>query len=206
MLSLQAHTRLSDGLLLLNGVEVARSPGKEDDLRGMYGALGLDYPKFHKMDRYGKLALLAVEPLFAKLKDEGVDVQNTVGIITVNRSASLATDIEHWEPVSREEPASPAVFVYTLPNTGTGEITIRHKVFGPSICLAAEAPDAELLLTIAEGMVRGEGMQHIIVGRADIFAAPYSAGFALLGSGAGTPITPDGLRAILTTAPWTEKN
>lgn len=206
MLSLQAHTRLAEGLLLLNGVEVARTGGGEDDLRGIYNALGLDYPKFHKMDRYGKLALLAVEPLFAKLKDEGADVQNTVGIITVNRSASLATDIEHWEPIARKEPASPAVFVYTLPNTGAGEITIRHKVFGPSICLAAEVPDADLLLTIAEGMLRDEAMRHVIMGRADIFAAPYSAGFALLGTGAGTPLTPDGLRAILTTAPWTEKN
>lgn len=206
MLILQAHTRLSDGLLLLNGVEVARAVGGEDDLRGIYNAQGLDYPKFHKMDRYGKLALLAVEPLFAKLKDEGADVQNALGIITVNRSASLATDMEHWEPVSRKEPASPAVFVYTLPNTGTGEITIRHKVFGPSICLAADTLDAGLLLTIAEGMLRHDGMRHVIVGCADIFAAPYSAGFALLGTGAGTPTTPDGLRAILTTAPWTEKN
>ncbi|MEO8066998.1 MAG: hypothetical protein ABI599_04820 [Flavobacteriales bacterium] len=206
-MKLLATTRIQDGRLLFNDTELAHGIGEDSDfLRALYGGLGMDYPKFHKMDRYARLSLLAAEPLYRKLREEGADIVNAVGLVTVNRSASAATDTEHWEPVSRGESASPAVFVYTLPNTGAGEITIRHGAFGPSICLASEHPDCDLLLTIADDMIASQGMTHVIVGWSDIFAAPYwsgpptlpFAGFALIGLDAGTPITPTGLQAILT--------
>jgi hypothetical protein len=199
MLKLVSSTRIEGGALSLDGTELARGVGADADvLRALYTGLRMDYPKFHKMDRYARLAVLASEPLYRRLREGGADIANAVGLITVNRSASAATDIEHWEPVSRGESASPAVFVYTLPNTGAGEITIRHGAFGPSICLVSERPDCDLLLTIVGDMVNAQGVQHVIVGWADIFAAPQFAAFALLGADAGTPITSTGLEAILT--------
>lgn len=199
MLSIIAHTRLQDGRLTLNGKELAHGVGGDTELlRALYTGLGMDYPKFHKMDRYARLSLLAAEPLYRKLREEGADIANAVGLITVNRSASAATDVEHWQPVLRGESASPAVFVYTLPNTGAGEITIRQGVFGPSICLVGARPECDLLLTIARDMFEAQGMGHVIVGWSDIFAAPLFAGFALIGLDAGTPITSTGLQAILT--------
>ncbi|MFZ1688325.1 MAG: hypothetical protein WAU70_12925 [Flavobacteriales bacterium] len=199
MLNIIAHSRLQDGGLALNGTELAHGTGGDTELlRALYTGLGMDYPKFHKMDRYARLALLAAEPLYRILREEGADIANAVGLITMNQSASAATDAEHWQPVSRGESASPAVFVYTLPNTGAGEITIRQGAFGPSICLVSERPDCDLLLTIAGDMIVAQDMHHVIVGWADIFAAPLFAGFALIGPGAGTPLTSTGLQAILT--------
>ncbi|MBP6573631.1 MAG: hypothetical protein KA230_04215 [Flavobacteriales bacterium] len=207
MLNLVASTRLTGGRLSLNGNDLAEGQGEDAEmLRALYTAVGLDYPKFHKMDMYARLALLASEPLYRMLRADGADIKNAVGLITLNRSGSAATDVEHWEPVRRGETASPAVFVYTLPNTGAGEITIRHGAFGSSICLVSERPDCDLLLTIADDMITTQGMTHVIVGWSDIFAAPFAngpsttlfAGFALIGHGAGTPLTPTGLQAILT--------
>lgn len=207
MLNIIASTCVEGGRLTLNGTELARGTGEDAELlRALYVGLGMDYPKFHKMDRYARLALLAAEPLYRKLREEGADIANAVGLVTMNRSASAATDAEHWQPVSRGESASPAVFVYTLPNTGAGEITIRHAAFGPSICLVSECPDCDLLLTIAGDMILAQEMHHVIVGWSDIFAAsrrigtktPLFAGFALIGPGAGTPLTSTGLEAILT--------
>lgn len=199
MLKIIASTRLQDGRLTLNGTELAHGSGEDTEmLRALYVGLGLDYPKFHKMDRYARLALLTAEPLYRKLHEEGADIANAVGLITVNRSGSARTDAEHWQPVSHGESASPAVFVYTLPNTGAGEITIRHGAFGPSICLVSEQPECDLLLTIAADMFAAQDMHHVIVGWSDIFAAPLFAGFALIGPGAGTPLTSTGLQAILT--------
>ncbi len=207
MLNLLASTRLTGGRLSLNGNELAQGHGEDAAmLRALYTAIGMDYPKFHKMDAYARLALLAAEPLYRMLRTDGADIENAVGLITLNGSGSAATDVEHWEPVRRGELASPAVFVYTLPNTGAGEITIRHGAFGPSICLISEHPDPDLLLTITDDMITTQGMTHVIVGWSDIFATPFwsgpptlpFAGFALIGHGAGTPLTPTGLQAILT--------
>lgn len=199
MLNIIASTRVEGGRLSLTGKELAYGACEDAELlRALYVGLGMDYPKFHKMDRYARIALLAAEPLYRKLREEGADIANAVGLVTVNRSASAATDAEHWQPVSHGESASPGVFVYTLPNTGAGEITIRQGAFGPSICLVSARPDCDLLLTIAGDMILAQDMHHVIIGWADIFGAPLFAGFALIGPGAGTPLTSTGLQAILT--------
>ena len=52
-------------------------------------------------------------------------------LIKQNEHSCLETDIEHQEEVNKQK-ASPAVFVYTLPNIVIGEISIRNKWFGES--------------------------------------------------------------------------
>ena len=102
MLNLVASTRLTGGRLSLNGNDLAEGQGEDAEmLRALYTAVGLDYPKFHKMDMYARLALLASEPLYRMLRADGADIANAIGLITLNRSGSAATDVEHWEPVRR---------------------------------------------------------------------------------------------------------
>ena len=55
-----------------------------------------------------------------------------MGMLLANAASSLHTDIRHQQLIDREgdQAASPAVFVYTLPNVVSGEICIRHKIQG----------------------------------------------------------------------------
>jgi len=97
-------------------------------LLSVYQKLALQYPKFYKMDNLSKLGLLAAEVL---LKDSDIKDRVTpeeTGIILCNSNASLDTDIRYLE--TAKELASPAQFVYTLPNIVIGEISIRHGFKG----------------------------------------------------------------------------
>lgn len=80
------------------------------------------------MDDLCKLGYVAAEYLlegktFAPLE---------MGMLLANAASSLHTDIRHQQLIDREgdQAASPAVFVYTLPNVVSGEICIRHKIQG----------------------------------------------------------------------------
>ena len=84
--------------------------------------------KFYKMDDLCKLGYVAAEYL---LKDKTF-APLEMGMLLANAASSLHTDIRHQQLIDREgdQAASPAVFVYTLPNVVSGEICIRHKIQG----------------------------------------------------------------------------
>ena len=119
-------------------------PGKLDDfLEAAYAFLKVDYPKFYKMDNLSKLGFLAAEVL---LKDRELvkeyDAEN-VALVLSNAHSSLDTDLRYNE--SAKTLASPALFVYTLPNIVAGEICIRHKIKGENAFFISPAFDPELL-------------------------------------------------------------
>lgn len=95
-------------------------------LKKLYKYLDIGYSKFFKMDSLSKLSFLAAE---LALKDCEFDVSNT-GLVMSNSASSLDSDRKHQESIEDPENyfPSPAVFVYTLPNIGIGEISIRHKI------------------------------------------------------------------------------
>jgi hypothetical protein len=109
-----------DGMLLW---EADQELELTDFLRAGYDHFSGQYPKFHKMDVLSKLGWLAAEVL---LKDTGVPTlpPEQVGMVLSNRSSSLDTDLRYYATV--KDFASPALFVYTLPNIVMGEISIRH--------------------------------------------------------------------------------
>lgn len=107
-------------------------------LKEIYKKLDLDYPKFHKMDGLSKLGFLATEILSEKRK-----FREDTALIFANSASSLETDSEFQE--STRSFASPALFVYTLPNIVLGEISIRHKLQSENAFFISEAFDAELL-------------------------------------------------------------
>lgn len=109
---------------------IARATATDADL--VNARLG---PRFGRLDRLSRLALLAVECLgfdFSSLPSE------RVGICLVVRAGSLSTDIEYWN--GRNDPGgpSPLLFTYTLPSSALGEIAIRHRLTGPVLCLVGE--------------------------------------------------------------------
>lgn len=89
----------------------------------------IQYPKFHKMDSLCKLGFMGADILLnnRKIAEEYNPFQ--IGMILSNRNSSLDTDLKHQRQIL-SGPASPAVFVYSLPNIVIGEICIRHGIKG----------------------------------------------------------------------------
>ena len=104
------------------------SPEVEEFLANLYKFSKAKYPKFYKMDQLSKLGWLTAEILIDDEFKEQNYRTDEVGIVLSNASASLDTDIRYYESVA--DIPSPALFVYTLPNIVSGEISIRHGFKG----------------------------------------------------------------------------
>nr|MBP6625733.1 hypothetical protein [Chitinophagaceae bacterium] len=88
-----------------------------------------------KMDTLSKFGFLAAEFL---LKNQQLDQISPYqkGLIFQNKSSSLATDKAYSQTIV--DIASPALFVYTLPNIVLGEISIRHQFKGENSFFIAD--------------------------------------------------------------------
>ena len=102
-----------------------------DEITGFYRLLQVDYPKFFKMDGLSKLGFLASEMLLTDTENRFTPRED-VAIICFNRSSSLEIDTQYQATIADNENyfPSPSLFVYTLPNIVTGEISIRNSFFG----------------------------------------------------------------------------
>jgi hypothetical protein len=114
-----------NGQLLFDDVNTADA---QQFLTNAYKHFGINYPRFYKMDGLSKLGWLAAEIL---LQNAGINQKYApaeVCVLLMNSSSSLDTDRKYYETVAKM--ASPALFVYTLPNIVMGEICIRHGFKG----------------------------------------------------------------------------
>ncbi|MBV6405352.1 MAG: hypothetical protein IT228_11845 [Flavobacteriales bacterium] len=177
-----AHARLAPGAFTLDGTPLATPGGTpEEALRTCYQALAMDYPKFHKMDLAAKLTVLVAEPVVRVARERGADLTEATGVLALGASGCLGTDVEHWRVRQATGLASPAVFVYTLPNIGVGELTIRHGMHGPSLCLMTEAPDAPEALMAARLLRRDPRVRWLVCLWSDIFADRFEAQAVVFG-------------------------
>lgn len=125
------------------------------------------------MDNLSKLGWLAAEIL---LQDRLILTdyqQEDIGIVLSNASASLDTDIKYFE--TTKQFASPALFVYTLPNIVMGEICIRHQFKGENAFFICEKFDAELLYNYVDILINSNILQVCICGWVEVFEEEYKA-------------------------------
>ena len=143
--------------------------GAKDDIVGRYRVLGVAYPKFFKMDTLCRLGFVAVEELL-RGHEEQIDAEHTA-LILANRSASLKNDKDYQATIADPENyfPSPALFVYTLPNIVTGELAIRHGLYGETAFYVLEKEDD--LLPIVEATLREPQIRSAIVGWVECSAA-----------------------------------
>ncbi|HMG82846.1 MAG TPA: hypothetical protein VK559_07410 [Ferruginibacter sp.] len=136
-----------------------------------YHHFGMNYPKFYKMDAISKLGLLAAEIL---LKD-GFKIEHykteDVGIVLSNANSSLDTDLKYFE--TTKEMASPALFVYTLPNIVIGEISIKHKLKGENAFFVSEKFDAGFMQQYVSNLFNNNILQACICGWVEVFGEEY---------------------------------
>lgn len=106
-----------------------------DFLQQAYLLLEVNYPKYYKMDILSKLGFLAAEFLLKNQELSQISPYQK-GLIFQNKSSSLATDKAYSQTIT--DIASPALFVYTLPNIVLGEISIRHQFKGENSFFIAD--------------------------------------------------------------------
>jgi len=116
-------------------------------IKGFYKQEEISYPKFYKMDAQCKLAFIGAELLFRGV-DRSLYKDDEIAMVFSNSESTLATDKAYWE--STKELASPALFVYTLPNIMMGEVAIKNKIKGENIFLVCEEFDEEFLMQQAK--------------------------------------------------------
>ncbi len=133
-----AHSYVCPKGTYLNGNRLFDTSEEENPLKSAYQQLGVEYPKFYKMDVLSKMAFIGTElllPFFPK----GADLENDLQLIFANSSASQNTDNLFVESYEQIKNPSPSLFVYTLPNIVTGELCIRHKWYGENCFFVEDA-------------------------------------------------------------------
>ena len=130
-------------------------------LKRFYKSRSISYSKFYKMDEQCKLAFIATEVLLQNFAREKYQDEE-IAMVFANSESTLATDISYWE--STRDIASPALFVYTLPNIMMGEIAIRNKIKGENIFFISEEYYANLLFQQTELVLLNTIAQIALVG------------------------------------------
>ena len=175
------YTYISNQGILFNGEIKYQSPGLRGSelLVDAYKALGINYPKFYKMDNLSKLAVLATELL---LSDSGIKEkykQEDIGVIVSNANSSLDTDLRYWDSVKAGAP-SPSLFVYTLPNVMLGEICIRWGIKGENTCLVSEQFKVAFQADYVNSLLDLNNAEVVISGWADYLDGEMEAFFMLV--------------------------
>ncbi|MEO5889911.1 MAG: hypothetical protein ABIQ31_06630 [Ferruginibacter sp.] len=153
-----------------------------------YRDSGISYPKFYKMDNLAKLGWLAAEVLLKDSFETGKYQPEDVGIIFSNNNSSLDADLKYFE--STKTIASPALFVYTLPNIVIGEICIKHKFKGENAFFIFDAFDAGFIEKYVTNLINSNILQACICGWVESVGEEYLAALFLVEKIAVAPTGP----------------
>ncbi|RAJ02610.1 hypothetical protein LX64_03630 [Chitinophaga skermanii] len=171
-----------------NGEETWKSNGEADFLRALYDQYAGNYPKYHKMDALSKLGWLGTEILLQNTLPADKYAAGDVGIILANSSSSQDTDERYFDTVS--DIASPALFVYTLPNIVIGEISIRHKLKGENSFFIFDKFDTAFIATYVQTLFDSNTVQACICGWVEQYGSHYDGALFLVEKEPGTLHTP----------------
>lgn len=146
---------------ILNGYVIS-----DKGIVDLYRKFAGDYPKFFKMDSLCKLGFIAAEII---LKDFSPEEKEDCAIILFNRNGSLITDRNYENTIANDECyyPSPALFVYTLANIVTGEIAIRHKIYGETSFYVTDRYDEDFMESIVRETLHTSNPSMILYGWVD---------------------------------------
>lgn len=151
-LVITSYCRIKDKSIFVNGSELL-IPKQESSFFGdAYKHLGINYPKFHKMDNLSKLGLITTEAALKGSEFLKRNLPENMALIMANKASSLDTDRLHQNSINDKAYylPSPATFVYTLPNIVIGEIAIKHKITGENAFFVTDSFNAQLLVNQAQ--------------------------------------------------------
>lgn len=148
-------------------------------IRAAYTFLSLDDRKFYKMDDLCKLGYIAAACLFAKNGGTTGYAPGEVGIVMANASSSLDTDRKHQRLIDTmgDREASPAVFVYTLPNVVMGELCIRYKIQGENTFFINDRYPESFIREYARLVMQKRRLRACLTGWCELLGETYEARF-----------------------------
>ncbi|MFD0749743.1 hypothetical protein ACFQZS_06295 [Mucilaginibacter calamicampi] len=149
-----------------------------DFLLSVYQNFQLSYPKFYKMDVLSKLGWLAAEVLLMDSFDKTAYSPAEVGIVLANANSSLDSDLRYMKSVA--DIASPALFVYTLPNIMIAEISIRNGFKGEGAFFISEKFDAGFIENYVNDLFNNDNLKCCICGWVDVLGDDYKAALFLV--------------------------
>jgi len=164
------------GRVILNGEK-----GFHDIIREWNKRLDNKDLKFFKMDDLSKLGYIGV---LALLKDYGEleDVPcEKRGVFLGNSSSSLNSDIRHLAAIGVDDDlqASPAIFVYTLPNVVIGEVCIKNKFKGENTFFVFDSMSREKAESTLLKHASLTDMELVVVGWCDLLGDHFDLNIAL---------------------------
>ena len=170
-----AHCVISKNVAYKNAEKIFenKEASVPDFLMAVYRNLEIPYPKFYKMDSLSKLGWLAAEILLKDNLDAHKYKASDIGVVLSNASSSLDTDIKYYE--TAKDIASPALFVYTLPNIVIGEICIRHQFKGENAFFVCEKFDGQFIEQYVNNLINNNILQTCICGWVELLNDQYKA-------------------------------
>jgi hypothetical protein len=98
----------------------------------------------------------------------------SITILLCNASSSLDTDTRYYQTV--DQMASPALFVYTLPNIVIGEICIRNGWKGENAFFITETFEPSFLYEQVHLLLSDENNRACICGWVEVMGNEYKVG------------------------------
>ncbi len=132
----------------------------------LYRSLQCNYLKFFKMDKLCKWAWIGAECLLTNSNNTtGKPDPNKVAIVLGTTHGCIDVDKRYNESLPM---ASPALFVYTLPNIMLGEICIRQGFKGEQLCTVNEEFDIPGLCFSVQDIMTHNDMDACLCGWVDV--------------------------------------
>jgi len=143
--------------------------------KSAYKHLGMEYPKFYKMDNLSKLGMLAAVTLFNH--QDFSPEKEEIALILSNKSSSLDTDVKHQESIATADEffPSPAVFVYTLANICLGEISIKYNLQTENAFFVFEQMNAGFLSIYTNHLLRSGKAKKALCGWVEFYDENFEA-------------------------------
>lgn len=166
-LYIKAHCKIKNNQLFFNDkllFEDKESTNLKDFLKKTYQFLELKYGKFFKMDSLSKLTFLASEVVLSKTNAK--EETKNIAVVFSNNASSLETDRKHQKSINNLDDyfPSPAIFVYTLPNIGIGEVSIRHQLKSENAFFVFDKYNADFHTVYENSLINSAKAEAVLSG------------------------------------------
>ncbi|MCQ2606295.1 MAG: hypothetical protein MJ204_07145 [Bacteroidales bacterium] len=164
-LGIESYCRITNEKVIVNDKTIAITR-EQSWLTDIYHSAKISYPKFFKMDNLAKSGFLGSELALQPLEFNKNTIKEDIAVVCCNRSSSLDDDTSYQKTIQNNDDyyPSPAVFVYTLANIVTGEISIRNKTMGESAFYVMEQFNPQKFCSFAESAFLDSNIQACICG------------------------------------------
>jgi hypothetical protein len=143
-------------------------------LDNFYTQLGIKYPKFYKMDTLSKTGFLTSEALLLNNTLKNRYAPEDIGVIISNSNSCIDTDVKFHASYTKSI-ASPALFVYTLPNIMIGEICIRNNFKGENIFFISDHFMIETQISYIRHLFENKSIKVCLGGWVDLHDDIYDS-------------------------------